>query len=72
MGLNIAFMVLPIGSTIISLGPEPNEHFNLAPKQTHLGISRSKFWVVKDEFLRSFPESNPVKFGTSYKQKHIH
>ena len=37
-GLTIAFIVLPMGRTIISFGPEPKEHFNLAPMQTHLGI----------------------------------
>jgi len=39
-GLTIAVIVLPIGSTIMSFGPDPNEHFNLAPKQTHFGINR--------------------------------
>jgi hypothetical protein len=35
-----AFMVMPIGSTIILLGPEPKEHFNLAPMHTHFGITQ--------------------------------
>jgi hypothetical protein len=39
IGFVVAFMVMAIGNTIISLGPEPKEHFNFAPKQTHLGIS---------------------------------
>jgi hypothetical protein len=37
-GFTIEVSVLPIGSTIILLGPEPKEHFNLAPIQTHFGI----------------------------------
>jgi hypothetical protein len=39
IGLTMAFNVLPMGRTIISLGPEPKEHFNLAPIQTHFGIN---------------------------------
>jgi hypothetical protein len=38
MALDVAFIVMEIGSTIISFGPDPNEHFNLAPMQTHFGI----------------------------------
>jgi hypothetical protein len=38
-GLVFAFMAIPIGNTIISLGPEPKEHFNLAPIHTHFGIA---------------------------------
>jgi hypothetical protein len=38
--LTIAVIVLPIGSTIMLLGPEPKEHFNLAFIQTHFGMDR--------------------------------
>ncbi len=37
-GFTIEVNVLPIGRTIILFGPEPKEHFNLAPIQTHFGI----------------------------------
>jgi hypothetical protein len=39
MGLVLAFMVMPMGSTTMSFGPEPKEHFNLALMQTHFGIN---------------------------------
>ena len=38
MGFVVAVNVIPIGSTSMSLGPDPKEHFNLAPIQTHFGI----------------------------------
>ena len=38
IGLEVAFMVMPMGSTIISFGPEPKEHLSLAPMQTHFGM----------------------------------
>jgi hypothetical protein len=38
IGLEVAFIVIAIGSTIISFGPAPKAHFNLAPIQTHFGI----------------------------------
>lgn len=39
IGLAVAFIVMPIGNTTISLGPAPKEHFSLAPMQTHFGIN---------------------------------
>ena len=38
MALVVAFMVIAIGSTIMSFGPEPKEHFSLALMHTHFGI----------------------------------
>tara|TARA_B110000285_G_scaffold61748_1_gene71051 strand:+ start:387 stop:719 length:333 start_codon:yes stop_codon:yes gene_type:complete len=38
-GLKVAVKVLLIGSTNMSLGPAPNEHFNFAPLHTHFGIN---------------------------------
>jgi hypothetical protein len=38
IGLVVAFMAMPMGSTIISFGPEPKEHLSLAPMQTHFGM----------------------------------
>ena len=48
IGLVVAFIAIPIGSTIMSLEPEPKEHFNLAPMQTHFGIYL--FFLV-DEYV---------------------
>lgn len=43
IGFTIDVSVLPKGRTIILLGPEPKEHFNLAPIQTHFGIKKNIF-----------------------------
>jgi hypothetical protein len=36
----LEFRTLAIGSTIMSFGPAPKVHFNLAPIHTHFGIPK--------------------------------
>jgi hypothetical protein len=49
MAFVLAFIVMAMGSTTMSFGPDPKEHFNFAPMHTHFGIDRnqltvSRFW----------------------------
>ena len=51
MALVLAFIVMAMGSTTMSFGPDPNEHFNFALMQTHFGIGGnqlmlSRWWVI--------------------------
>jgi hypothetical protein len=60
MGFVFAFMAIPIGSTTMSFGPDPKEHFNLAPMHTHFGISPCFYSL--DESWR--PKGEPAHPGT--------
>jgi hypothetical protein len=49
MAFVLAFIVMAMGSTTMSFGPDPKEHFNFAPMHTHFGIdwdqlTVSRFW----------------------------
>jgi hypothetical protein len=50
IGLEVAFMAMPMGRTIISLAPDPKEHLSLAPMQTHFGMKRIMVSKPKDSF----------------------
>jgi hypothetical protein len=49
MALVFAFMVMAMGSTIMSFEPDPKEHFNFAPMHTHFGISFPCFLLDVNE-----------------------